>query len=117
MKTLLLSRAVMPLCFVCAVSVGFAQETELHRENAISRTNISGYGTSLITYQLSSPVICKDTEKLKSFIQEFDGVASVVINEDDIAIQFNEVMNTGQLDLLFERVEMLYLTTSTAKKN
>ncbi len=107
----------MPLCFVCAVSVGFSQENELHRENEASRVNISGYGTSLITYQLSSLVICKDTEKLKSFIQEFDGVTSVVIDEDDIAIQFNEVINTGQLDLLFERIEMLYLTTSTAKKH
>lgn len=117
MKTLLLSTAVMPLCFVCAVSVGFSQENELHRENVVSRTNISGYGTSLITYKLSNSVTCKDTEKLKNYIQEFDGVTSVVIDEDDIAIQFDQVKNSGQLDLLFERVEVLYLTTKTAKKH
>lgn len=107
----------MPLCFVCVVTVGFGQVNEVDRDASILRTNVSGYGTSLIKYQLSNSVICKDTEKLKLFIREFNGVQEVAISGNDILIEFSNVQNSGQLDLLFERVEMLYLTTKNTQQN
>lgn len=108
MKTLLFSTLVL----ACSGSIGFAQTGEQHVETFfITRSNVSGYGTTTIRYQLTTSQQIVDSEKLTHYLQQFDGVSEATVRADGFEVRFEEIRNEGQLDLLFERVEMLYLTT------
>lgn len=110
MKTLLISRVIISCSLVCCVSSGYSQELPPpHEEHVIHRTNVSGYGTSTIHYQVPASQHVVSVEKLTDYLQQFEGIEHVAIDANAIDISFDEVKNAGQLDLLFERVEVLYL--------
>ena len=112
MKTYLISRMVMPCVMVCCVTTGFSQDSPIHPENYSQRNNITGYGTTIIHYHLDGSQRISDEKMLKNYLQQFEGIKQVAIHSDDIQISFDDIKNVGQVDLLFERVEMLYLTTN-----
>ncbi len=118
MKTYLISRTALLCSMVCCTtSLGFAQGSVSPPEQLNNRTNVYGYGTNTISYQLDASHHVANAAKLTAYLEQFEGVQDIDVTAEKIKLQFNEVKNEGQLDLIFERIEVLYLTPNVQPAN
>jgi len=118
MKTYLISRAALLCSLVCCTtSLGLAQNSVSPPENLNIRTNVYGYGTNTIYYQLDASHRVVNAAKLTAYLEQFDGVQDIDVTAEKIQLQFVDVKNEGQLDLIFERMELLYLTPNSQPTN
>jgi len=114
MKTLLISRAALPLFFLCVTSWSYAQVEHDHSRK-LMRDNVVGYGTTLLSYQLPESVVCSDVEKLREYAFTFSGVTNLTVDSNSIDIQFDNLEHARNVELIFARMEILYLEIKPSK--
>lgn len=102
------------LCITTTLSLisafnSYGQQIERHDDNVYSNQHVSGVGSSIIVYHLTTSLETNILDELENYLESMNAITQVDVNGLDISIQFKEATTNEMIYLFIQRMEMLYI--------
>lgn len=102
--------------FLFFAITAYGQQSERHEDNVYVNPNVSGVGSAIIVYHLTSPLETTILADLENYMESLDAITQVDVNGQDISIRFKEATTNQMIYLFIQRMEMLYIYRNQKSK-
>jgi|GEM_PF-2843325 len=95
----------------------YGQQIERQNDDVYVNKQITGIGSSTIVYHLLPNYLVRSEQDVKSYLGRIHGIDRVEVTNEAITAHFEEIINGQEINMIFERVEMLYIQIPTKNKS
>lgn len=115
LNTLLMNKNFINcLCITTTLSLfsaftSYGQQIERHEDAVYSNQHVSGIGSSVIVYHLTSALETNILDELENYLESMNAITQVDVNGLEISIHFKESTTNEMVYPFIQRMEMLYI--------
>ncbi|WP_341901594.1 hypothetical protein [Fluviicola taffensis] len=94
----------------------YGQQLERQNDDVYVNKQITGIGSPTIIYHLLPNYIVSSAQDIKTYLGRIHGIDRVEVTNEAITVHFEEIINGQEINMIFDRVEMLYIQVPTKSK-